>query len=175
MIDETLDARGLKCPLPILLAKRALKRVPRGGVLEVLATDRGVDADIVDLCELTGATLVALAIVPKHALAVVFGLVLLISAYLSSRLCMDEPGNGPPDSLAKLLCLDGALPTADGPIYYHVRGVPMGFGLMFLGRGRRTRQHVVLKPVRQANLNIFSLHKASNAVPLNNEHVLRKS
>ena len=58
MIDETLDARGLKCPLPILLAKRALKRVPRGGLLEVLATDRGVDADIVDLCELTGAILV---------------------------------------------------------------------------------------------------------------------
>jgi tRNA 2-thiouridine synthesizing protein A len=58
VIDETLDARGLKCPLPILLAKRALKHVPRGGVLEVLATDRGVDADIVDLCELTGAILV---------------------------------------------------------------------------------------------------------------------
>jgi tRNA 2-thiouridine synthesizing protein A len=58
VIDETLDARGLKCPLPILLAKRALKRVPRGGLLEVLATDRGVDEDIVDLCELTGAILV---------------------------------------------------------------------------------------------------------------------
>ena len=58
MIGETLDARGLKCPLPILLTKRALKRVPRGGELEVLATDRGVDADIVDLCELTGAILV---------------------------------------------------------------------------------------------------------------------
>jgi tRNA 2-thiouridine synthesizing protein A len=58
VIDETLDARGLKCPLPILLAKRALKRVPRGGVLELLATDRGVDADIVDLCEMTGAILV---------------------------------------------------------------------------------------------------------------------
>ena len=58
MIDETLDARGLKCPLPILLAKRALKRVPRGGVLELLATDRGVDADIVDFCEMTGAILV---------------------------------------------------------------------------------------------------------------------
>ena len=58
MIDETLDARGLKCPLPILRAKRALKRVPRCGLLEVLATDRGVDADIVDLCELTGAILV---------------------------------------------------------------------------------------------------------------------
>jgi tRNA 2-thiouridine synthesizing protein A len=58
MIDETLDARGLKCPLPVLLAKKALKRAPKGSLLEVLATDRGVDADIIDLCELTGAVLV---------------------------------------------------------------------------------------------------------------------
>jgi tRNA 2-thiouridine synthesizing protein A len=58
VIDETLDARGLKCPLPILLAKRALRTVAPGSLLEVLATDRGVDADIVDLCELTGAILV---------------------------------------------------------------------------------------------------------------------
>jgi tRNA 2-thiouridine synthesizing protein A len=58
VIDETLDARGLKCPLPVLLAKRALRRVPPGSVLEVLATDRGVDADFVDLCELTGAILI---------------------------------------------------------------------------------------------------------------------
>ena len=58
MIDETLDARGLKCPLPVLLAKRALRTITPGSLLEVLATDRGVDADIVDLCELTGAILV---------------------------------------------------------------------------------------------------------------------
>ena len=57
LIDRTLDARGLKCPLPVLLAKRALRSVPSGGVLEVLATDRGADADFVDLCELTGAVL----------------------------------------------------------------------------------------------------------------------
>lgn len=57
MIDQTLDARGLKCPLPVLMAKKALRRVPKGGVLEVLATDRGVDADFVDLCEITGATI----------------------------------------------------------------------------------------------------------------------
>jgi tRNA 2-thiouridine synthesizing protein A len=58
-IEKTLDARGLKCPLPVLLAKKALKSVPGGGVLEVLATDRGADADIVDLCEITGAVLLA--------------------------------------------------------------------------------------------------------------------
>ena len=55
MIDKTLDARGLKCPLPVLLAGKALKALLRGGVLEILATDRGVDADVVDLCDLTGA------------------------------------------------------------------------------------------------------------------------
>jgi uncharacterized membrane protein YfcA len=81
---------------------------------------------------LTGATLVALAIIPKHALAVVFGLVLLVSAYLSSRLRHEETGDGPPDPLASRLRLDGVLPTPEGPIPYHVRGVPMGFGLMFL-------------------------------------------
>jgi tRNA 2-thiouridine synthesizing protein A len=62
MKDETLDARGLKCPLPVLLAKRALRTITPGSLLEVLATDRGVDADIVDLCELTGAILVDSAI-----------------------------------------------------------------------------------------------------------------
>ena len=58
MIDRVLDARGLKCPLPVLLAKKALRTVPEGGLLQILATDRGVDADIVDLCELTGAVLI---------------------------------------------------------------------------------------------------------------------
>lgn len=57
MIDKTLDARGLKCPLPVLLAGKALKALSGGGVLEMLATDPGVDADMVDLCALTGAEL----------------------------------------------------------------------------------------------------------------------
>ena len=36
--DSTLDATGLLCPLPVLKARRALKAVPAGGILEVLAT-----------------------------------------------------------------------------------------------------------------------------------------
>jgi tRNA 2-thiouridine synthesizing protein A len=63
MTVETLDARGLKCPLPVLLAKKALKRAPPGALLELLATDRGVDADVLDLCEITGATLLEAAFV----------------------------------------------------------------------------------------------------------------
>jgi uncharacterized membrane protein YfcA len=91
-------------------------------VLEIATTVGGM----------TGATLVALALVPKNALSVVFGLVLLVSAYLSSRLRTEESGPGAADPLAKWLCLDGSLPTADGPVPYHVRGVPAGFSLMFL-------------------------------------------
>jgi tRNA 2-thiouridine synthesizing protein A len=57
VIHQTLDARGLKCPLPILLARKALRGLAGGAVLELLATDRGVDSDVLDLCDITGATL----------------------------------------------------------------------------------------------------------------------
>ena len=43
MADQVLDVKGLNCPLPILLAKMALKDVPTGGTLQVLATDPGAD------------------------------------------------------------------------------------------------------------------------------------
>ena len=38
-IDQTLDVTGLKCPLPILKAKKALAQMNAGQVLQVLATD----------------------------------------------------------------------------------------------------------------------------------------
>jgi len=41
----TLDARGLKCPLPVLKARRALKALPPGEALEVLATDPAAPKD----------------------------------------------------------------------------------------------------------------------------------
>ncbi len=53
----TLDTTGLICPLPILKAKKAIKSVPAGGRLEVLATDPGARADFETFCELTGHTL----------------------------------------------------------------------------------------------------------------------
>ena len=54
MADATLDARGLNCPLPILKARKALKDVPRGGALEILATDPGSVADFEAFCRATG-------------------------------------------------------------------------------------------------------------------------
>jgi tRNA 2-thiouridine synthesizing protein A len=56
--DSTLDATGLLCPLPVLKARRALKAVPAGGLLEVLATDPGATKDFEHFCQTTGCTLV---------------------------------------------------------------------------------------------------------------------
>jgi tRNA 2-thiouridine synthesizing protein A len=50
----TLDAKGLRCPLPVLKARRAMKDVPAGGVLTVLATDPGAVKDFQAFCETTG-------------------------------------------------------------------------------------------------------------------------
>ena len=58
MADHLLDARGLNCPLPILKAKKALKDVPHGGTLEMLATDPGAVADFQAFCRTTGNELV---------------------------------------------------------------------------------------------------------------------
>lgn len=54
----TLDATGLLCPLPVLKARRALKDVPAGGILEVLATDPGAIKDFEHFCRTTGCELV---------------------------------------------------------------------------------------------------------------------
>ena len=58
MADQLLDAKGLNCPLPILKAKKALKSVPNGGTLEILATDPGAVADFQAFCRTTGNELV---------------------------------------------------------------------------------------------------------------------
>lgn len=57
-VDATLDATGLLCPLPVLKARRALRDVPAGGVLEVLATDPGATKDFEHFCETTGCALI---------------------------------------------------------------------------------------------------------------------
>ncbi len=58
MADQTLDAKGLNCPLPILKAKKALKTISSGQTLEILATDPGSVADFEAFCRTTGHELV---------------------------------------------------------------------------------------------------------------------
>ncbi|HLY62899.1 MAG TPA: sulfite exporter TauE/SafE family protein [Terriglobia bacterium] len=69
--------------------------------------------------------------IPTSAIAVIFGIVLLGSAYMSSRKHLDEALTGPPNHLATVLRLDSTYPTENGQQSYRVRGVPGGFGLMF--------------------------------------------
>ena len=56
-IDQTLDVTGLKCPLPILKAKKALALMNAGQVLQVLATDAAAPDDFAAFCRQTGHVL----------------------------------------------------------------------------------------------------------------------
>ena len=57
-MTTVLDAKGLKCPLPVLRARKALKEVAPGALLQVLATDPGAVNDFAHFCEATGHALV---------------------------------------------------------------------------------------------------------------------
>ena len=59
MADQTLDAKGLNCPLPVLKARKALKAMGPGETLEVLATDPGSVNDFAAFCRSTGNELVS--------------------------------------------------------------------------------------------------------------------
>ncbi len=49
-----LDAQGLKCPLPVLRARKAMRAMAPGEELTVLATDDAAPADFRAFCEQTG-------------------------------------------------------------------------------------------------------------------------
>ena len=54
MSDAMLDAKGLKCPLPVLKARRAMKPLEAGDVLTIEATDPGSVEDFKHFCDATG-------------------------------------------------------------------------------------------------------------------------
>jgi tRNA 2-thiouridine synthesizing protein A len=59
MADPTiLDAKGLRCPLPVLKARKVIKDLPVGGILRVLATDPGAVKDFEAFCKTTGYRLI---------------------------------------------------------------------------------------------------------------------
>jgi tRNA 2-thiouridine synthesizing protein A len=57
--DKELDARGLKCPLPILRTKKALADMTSGQVLRILTTDPGSVQDFAAFARQTGNALLA--------------------------------------------------------------------------------------------------------------------
>jgi tRNA 2-thiouridine synthesizing protein A len=54
--DQTLDARGLSCPMPVLKTKKAIETMQSGQVLEVLSTDPGTRNDMPGWAGRTGNT-----------------------------------------------------------------------------------------------------------------------
>jgi hypothetical protein len=69
--------------------------------------------------------------VSTHAIAIVFGTVLLFSAYFSRKPRSHAERNLPPDPLATRLHLNGSFPDVDGPRSYNVQHAPTGWALMF--------------------------------------------
>lgn len=53
-VSNTLDARGLNCPLPILRTRKAISAMGAGEVLEITSSDPGSLRDIPSFCEQTG-------------------------------------------------------------------------------------------------------------------------
>lgn len=54
MADVTLDALGKKCPMPVLMAKKELKKMSSGQVLELIVDDKGALKDVPALVSKTG-------------------------------------------------------------------------------------------------------------------------
>jgi hypothetical protein len=79
---------------------------------------------------LVGATLATH--VSGGAIATIFGLVLIGSAYLSRKPRSKEEREAPQDPLATKLRLNGSFPDAEGLREYNVQHVPAGWSLMFV-------------------------------------------
>ncbi|MEZ5647724.1 MAG: sulfurtransferase TusA family protein [Alphaproteobacteria bacterium] len=52
--NSVLDARGLRCPLPVLKTRKQLTYIPEGAILTVLATDPAVYLDMTHFCQTSG-------------------------------------------------------------------------------------------------------------------------
>ena len=52
--DKKLDCFGMLCPLPVIKMKEELDKLKAGEVLEVLATDLGIEKDAQNWCKMTG-------------------------------------------------------------------------------------------------------------------------
>lgn len=54
MPDSQLDATGMKCPIPVLKARKIVRSLPAGSTLEILATDPGAVPDFEAFCTTGG-------------------------------------------------------------------------------------------------------------------------
>ena len=133
-------------PLLTIFFKVDLHYAIGASLVSVIATSSGAAAAYVkegfsnirigmflEIATTLGALLGAFltAKVPTSAIAMIFGAVLLYSAYISRRTRPRSLGDDPPDALATRLRLNGDFPTTEGIRHYNVYRVPAGFSLMF--------------------------------------------
>jgi tRNA 2-thiouridine synthesizing protein A len=58
--DQVLDCTGMACPLPVVKTAQAIKKIEQGQVLELLATDPGVEPDMQAWSRRTGNELLSI-------------------------------------------------------------------------------------------------------------------
>lgn len=58
-INETLDCKGLSCPMPMMKLAKAMKSMHPEEVLEMLGTDPGTKSDLPRWCEKSGNDLLS--------------------------------------------------------------------------------------------------------------------
>jgi len=133
-------------PMLALLFHVDIRYAIGASLVSVIATSSGAAAAYVregysnirigmflEIATTVGAILGAMiaTMVSARAIAVIFGVVLLVSAYLSSRKQREQPTAEECGSLSEKLRLSGSYPTPNGPRSYCVCNVPAGFSLMF--------------------------------------------
>jgi hypothetical protein len=131
-------------PLLVLVFGVDIRYAIGASLVSVIATSSGAAAAylregftnmrvgmLLEIATTMGAVLGAwlAALVSTSLLAIIFGLVLLYSAWIASRPHSDHPAMHP-DPLAVRLRLDNSYPTPEGLRHYHVQRAPLGFGLM---------------------------------------------
>src|SRR5215467_1975719 len=134
-------------PMLTLLFHVDIRYAIGASLVSVIATSSGAAAAYVregftnirigmflEIATTLGAVLGALLLtkVSTGFVGIVFGLMLLFSAYTSWQSEPDVPPLAKPDKLSSLLRLNGSLPTPQGPQPYEVYRVTTGFGLMAL-------------------------------------------
>lgn len=133
-------------PLLTLFFKVDIRYAVGASLVSVIATSSGAAGAYVkegisnirigmflEIATTLGAVLGAFlaAKVSTAAIAIIFGAVLLYSAYLSAQTRVRLTSDDIPDPLATRLRLNGSFPTPEGIRQYYVRRVPAGFSLMF--------------------------------------------
>jgi len=56
-ISQNLDCKGMRCPLPVVELRKAIKNLSTGDILKIEATDQGSKRDFESWCRKTGNSL----------------------------------------------------------------------------------------------------------------------